>query len=1223
MLRAALSLWACAAFAVDDGWFASLRWPPQREQATLNNSHAHHAALLAELRRSLGAFEPAASRSDAKDLLRRALRDPRHRDHVVLVLDGRIFTSKAFAHVSKNAMHLRMLAAAIRRHEPLPNVLMLHDSASDGNCHRTKEGRTLATTVIAKKGGYGQCGVLVPNPYYGRGDTADEWAWFVSELKGRAAKIPLERKRPVAFWRGTLGNHKELCAGDVCTPQNCARDDGNYARFQAMALTVSRPDAFDVKCHKFHPRNASDCAAELPLLWDAGFVEWYYPALRHGATHAAVNASTAPGVVDFLEARPWAFVKLVAGAAAVQDELLSPAALSRYVRAVVDALRAHGRQHVHLDDENATAELLRKVDCHGLVETTVWPHRGSKDHWVDNRLRKIKSCDDLVEAVRNSNGRGQGGRAIVTRPGPSLYSCTMGGDFAPYEAKMRADGLGDAAVAAFKNSYEALCSGATGMIPEAELTPAASVPSLDAMADPGAVDPALLAKTVVLKLNGGLGTSMGLDYAKSLLLVKGKDTFLDLTAKQIMGMREKLKSQVKFVLMNSFATSEDTMNFFKAKYPALYADPNLEFVQNKCPDDDEAAFQDINKHKYFNTNNLWIDLEALKATMDASGGLVPLPMIKNKKTVDPKDDASTPCFQLETAMGAAIECFKGAAAIVVPRTRFAPVKKCNDLLTLRSDAYATVDDVPVLAPGVAAAPTVDLDSKKYKLVQQLEANLLEGGCPSLKACAKLVVKGDTLPPGKYENTTVDLSAAPGLGPMAVTHLKTKPIAGQKPGTSGVRKKTAVFMEGLYLHNFVQATLDAVKACGSDLTSQTLLVGGDGRYYNDVAIQTIVKIAVANGVKRVWVAKDGLASTPAVSALIREGGPMWKKVFGAFILTASHNPGGPTEDFGIKYNCENGGPAPEKLTDLIYANTCAISTVKIAEGVPAIDVSKLGETVVEARDGSCRACVEVVDGVSAHLDLLKTIFDMGAIQNLLNRPDFSICFDAMHGVTGPYAKALFCDQLGGGLKAVARSMPTSGAVDRVAEALNLALFETPTGWKFFGNLMDSKALFGGVDYTPFLCGEESFGTGSDHVREKDGLWAVLAWLSVLASYNGDASAPLVTVETIVKKHWATYGRNYYCRYDYEGVDKAEATKMMAKMTADAAANTGKVCGAYTIATADVFAYEDPVDGSVSKNQGVRFLMADGSASSSASRAPRAPARRDLAKFTGRESPTVIT
>ncbi|KAH8066406.1 phosphoglucomutase [Aureococcus anophagefferens] len=717
----------------------------------------------------------------------------------------------------------------------------------------------------------------------------------------------------------------------------------------------------------------------------------------------------------------------------------------------------------------------------------------------------------------------------------------MGGDFAPYEAKMRADGLGDAAVAAFKNSYEALCSGATGMIPEAELTPAASVPSLDAMADPGAVDPALLAKTVVLKLNGGLGTPMGLDHAKSLLLVKGKDTFLDLTAKQIMGMREKLKSQVKFVLMNSFATSEDTMNFFKAKYPALYADPNLEFVQNKVP------------------------------------------------------------------------------------------KIARDTLA------------PALWP---AKPS---------------------------ACAKLVVKGDgassknvfvgsvtvknesgepkTLPPGKYENTTVDLSAAPGLGPMAVTHLKTKPIAGQKPGTSGVRKKTAVFMEGLYLHNFVQATLDAVKACGSDLTSQTLLVGGDdGRYYNDVAIQTIVKIAVANGVKRVWVAKDGLASTPA--------------------------------DFGIKYNCENGGPAPEKLTDLIYANTCAISTVKIAEGVPAIDVSKLGETVVEARDGSCRACVEVVDGVSAHLDLLKTIFDMGAIQNLLNRPDFSICFDAMHGVTGPYAKALFCDQLGvpasalinavpkddfgghhadpnltyavdltkkmgvdktgapvpggdvpsfgaasdgdgdrnmilgarffvtpsdslailaahadvipfvanqGGLKAVARSMPTSGAVDRVAEALNLALFETPTGWKFFGNLMDSKALFGGVDYTPFLCGEESFGTG-----------------------------------TIVKKHWATYGRNYYCRYDYEGVDKAEATKMMAKMTADAAANTGKVCGAYTIATADVFAYEDPVDGSVSKNQGVRFLMADGSrASSSASRAPRAPARRDLAKFTGRESPTVIT
>jgi len=984
---------------------------------------------------------------------------------------------------------------------------------------------------------------------------------------------------------------------------------------------------------------------------------------------------------------------------------------------------------------------------------------------------------------------------------------------------MRADGLGDAAVAAFSAAYGALTSGATGMIPEADLTPASGVPKLDDVtAKP--VDAALLGKTVVLKLNGGLGTSMGLDYAKSLLKVKGADTFLDLTAKQIMAMRAELNTKVRFVLMNSFATSADTMAFFKENYPVLYADPDLEFVQNKvpkisrddftpalwpakpsvewcppghgdlyaallgsgkldsllaqgckylfvsnsdnlgatldtkllsyfaasgapfmmeccertandkkgghlavrakdgqlvlreaaqCPDADEAAFQDVSKHRYFNTNNLWIDLEALKALMAATGGIVPLPMIKNKKTVDPKDDASTPVFQLETAMGAAIECFKGASAIVVPRTRFAPVKKCNDLLLLRSDAYACVGSVPVLAEGVPAAPQIDLDSKKYKLVQQLEARLVGGAAPSLKKCTKLTVKGDvrlssknvfvgactvknesgepkTLPPGTYENTTVDLTAAPGLGPLKVTSLKTAPIAGQKPGTSGLRKKTAVFVDGLYLHNFVQATFDALKATGADLECQTLLVGGDGRYYNDKAINVITKIALANGVRRVWVAKDGLASTPAVSALIREGGPVWKKVFGAFILTASHNPGGPNEDFGIKYNCENGGPAPEKLTDLIYKNTTSISEIKICDGAPDVDCAKLGETVVRSRDGSCQASVEVVDGVAAHLDLLETVFDLGAIKALLDRPDFSICFDAMHGVTGPYAKSLFVEKLGqpascllnavpkddfgghhadpnltyavdltkkmgvdrlgqpvgaaaglpafgaasdgdgdrnmvlgtqffvtpsdslavlaahadcipffaaqGGIKAVARSMPTSGAVDLVAKAKNLALFETPTGWKFFGNLMDSKALFGGVDYTPFLCGEESFGTGSDHVREKDGLWAVLAWLQILASHNAPES-PLVTVEAIVKTHWATYGRNYYCRYDYEGVDKPGAVAMMDAMTAATASNTGRVVGGYTVATADVFGYTDPVDGSVSLNQGIRFLMADGS------------------------------
>ncbi|KAJ1444773.1 UTP--glucose-1-phosphate uridylyltransferase-domain-containing protein [Pelagophyceae sp. CCMP2097] len=996
----------------------------------------------------------------------------------------------------------------------------------------------------------------------------------------------------------------------------------------------------------------------------------------------------------------------------------------------------------------------------------------------------------------------------------------MPGDFAPFDAKMRAEGLSEAAIASFRNSYEALVGGADGMIAESDIDPAAGVPRMADVATATSVPQELLASTVVLKLNGGLGTSMGLDYAKSLLQVKGTDTFLDLTAKQVMEMRVKLKSDVRFVLMNSFATSDDTMAFFAKKYPVLAADPNLEFVQNKvpkietstfapaewpsnpyvewcppghgdlyaallgsgrldallaggsrymfvsnsdnlgatldvalldyfaksgapfmmeccertasdkkgghlavrkadsqlvlreaaqCASKDEAAFQDTALHKYFNTNNLWIDLKALRQLLDASGGLVPLPMIKNAKTVDPKDESSTPVFQLETAMGAAIECFKGATAVVVPRTRFAPVKKCNDLLLLRSDAYVTVDNVPVLAPGLSAAPEVDLDSKKYKLVQQLEDALIGGGVPSLRHCTRLTVKGEvrlgsmhvfkgtvtvkndsgevkTLPPGTYENTTVDISLAPGLGPLKVTAVKTAPMDGQAPGTSGLRKKTAVFTQGLYLDNFVQATLDAVAASGADLKCMTLLVGGDGRYYNDVATQKIAQIAAANGVRRIWLAKDGLASTPAMSAVIREKGPAWKKCFGAFILTASHNPGGPNEDFGIKYNCENGGPAPEKLTDAIFEFTKTISAVKTCLALPAVDVSVVGETVVKSTDGSREVAIEVVDCIAPHLDLLATVFDFGKIQALLKRQDFEMCFDAMNGVTGPYASQLFCGTFGlppsillnavplddfgghhadpnltyavdltkkmgvdktgepcgnaakvpafgaasdgdgdrnmilgkqffvtpsdslailaanahcipffaaqGGLRAVARSMPTSGAVDLVAAALNVPLFETPTGWKFFGNLMDSKPLFGGVDYSPFLCGEESFGTGSDHIREKDGLFAVLAWLQLLA-HSQVAGAPLVSVESITRQHWAKYGRNYYCRYDYEGVDKVKATACVDKMVASCAANTGRVFGKYTVGTADVFAYTDPVDGTVSKNQGLRFLMTDGS------------------------------
>ena len=391
---------------------------------------------------------------------------------------------------------------------------------------------------------------------------------------------------------------------------------------------------------------------------------------------------------------------------------------------------------------------------------------------------------------------------------------------------------------------------------------------------------------------------------------------------------------------------------------------------------------------------------------------------------------------------------------------------------------------------------------------------------------------------------------------------------------------------------------------------------------------------------------------------------------------------------IKYNCENGGPAPEKVTDAIYENTCTISSYKICKGIPSIDMSSCGLTTLKSDDGSMEVNIEVIDSTEAHLDLLKTVFDFPSIKALLDRPDFSMIYDCMHGVNGPYAKKCFIDIMGqpedscmnavpkddfngghadpnltyakelvaimgldkkgnkidvggkkipsfgaaadgdgdrnmilgnqffvspsdslaviaayadcipffrnqGGLKGVARSMPTSGAVDLVAKDLNFDLFETPTGWKYFGNLMDSKELYGGTDYTPFICGEESFGTGSDHVREKDGIWAVLAWLSILAAANPDASKPLVTVQDIVEKHWAKYGRNYYSRWDFENMDKVKATAMMDKMRADTAANTGKTVGKYKIATADDFTYVDPVDGSVAKKQGIRFLMEDGS------------------------------
>lgn len=675
-------------------------------------------------------------------------------------------------------------------------------------------------------------------------------------------------------------------------------------------------------------------------------------------------------------------------------------------------------------------------------------------------------------------------------------------------------------------------------------------------------------------------------------------------------------------------------------------------------------------------------------------------------------DTSPAVWQLETAMGAAIECFSGAGAVCVPRSRFAPVKKCSDLLLLRSDAYeVNAQNVLVLSSACkGVAPIVDLDDKKFKLVQHLEAATMSG-YPSLKGCKKVTIKGEVwlsarnifvgevtivnnsnepkvLPPGIYKDTTLDLTSAPGLGPLKPTMLATVPFKDQKPGTSGLRKKTKAFQGGLYLHNFVQSTFNALPACGTDLSDGALLLGGDGRFYNDVAIQVIIKMAVANGVKRIVVGEKGLLSTPAVSAIIRERGPVWKKNFGAFILTASHNPGGPEEDFGIKYNCENGGPAPEKLTDAIYDITLTIGTVKICREFPDIDISKCGSTEIKSTDGSRSVVVDVISATDCHVELLKTIFDFDALHRLMNRPDFSFKYDCMHGVQGPYAHKVFCDELGapasslinavpkddfdghhadpnltyakdlckalgvdkegqpvfgqaeevpcfgaaadgdadrnmilgrrffvtpsdslaiiaahadcipffsqqGGLKSVARSMPTSGAVDLVAARLNLRLFETPTGWKFFGNVMDSKDMFNGENLNPVICGEESFGTGSNHVREKDGMWAVLAWLSILEHYNKDSAKPFVHVEDIVSAHWRSYGRNFYSRYDYEGVATPAANAVLDHLRASFKTLPGTTFGSFTVSTADEFTYLDPIDGSISYNQGIRVLFTDGS------------------------------
>ena len=485
--------------------------------------------------------------------------------------------------------------------------------------------------------------------------------------------------------------------------------------------------------------------------------------------------------------------------------------------------------------------------------------------------------------------------------------------------------------------------------------------------------------------------------------------------------------------------------------------------------------------------------------------------------------------------------------------------------------------------------------------------------------------------------------------MNIITLPTSPIAGQRPGTSGLRKKVAVFQQPHYLENFVQAIFDSLEG----FAGQTLVLGGDGRFYNEVAIQIIVRMAAANGFGRVLVGQHGILSTPAASCVIRK-----HQAFGGIILSASHNPGGPEGDFGIKYNTGNGGPAPEKITEAIYANTQRIGRCLTVDAAD-VNLAVHGETSVAGM------AVEVIDSVADHADLLATLFDFDRIGTLLRSGTFRMCFDAMHAVTGPTANEIFVKRLGAppssvmngvplpdfggghpdpnptyaedlikvmfaeesgsetapdfgaasdgdgdrnmivgkhfivtpsdslavlaanaqlapgyacGLKGVARSMPTSAAVDRVAEKLGIACFETPTGWKFFGNLLDAGQVT--------LCGEESAGTGSDHVREKDGVWAVLFWLNILAVRRE-------SVEQILRGHWLRFGRNYYSRHDYEGVDSAAANGLMAHLRESLATLPGQTIAGATIASADDFAYTDPVDGSVSTAQGIRIGLKDGS------------------------------
>ena len=478
--------------------------------------------------------------------------------------------------------------------------------------------------------------------------------------------------------------------------------------------------------------------------------------------------------------------------------------------------------------------------------------------------------------------------------------------------------------------------------------------------------------------------------------------------------------------------------------------------------------------------------------------------------------------------------------------------------------------------------------------------------------------------------------------MTAKVITTQPIEGQKPGTSGLRKKTRIFMQPNYLENYVQSIFDGI----GGVEKKTLVVGGDGRYFNNEAIDIILRMAAANGASQCIVGRDGILSTPAASHIIRK-----RKADGGLILSASHNPGGPEEDFGLKYNGPNGGPATETVTEKIFTQTLEIKSYKIIENSSA-DLKTIGSSEIAGMK------VLIIDPIEEYADLMAELIDFKAISAMF-QDGFRMCFDAMHAVTGPYAHEILEKRLGApkgtvingkpspdfgcghpdpnpvwakelmdimygenapdfgaasdgdgdrnmivgrnfyvspsdslavladlahfapgyskGLAGIARSMPTSAAADSVAKAKGIEIYETPTGWKFFGNLLDAgKAT---------ICGEESAGTGSNHVREKDGLWAVLMWLNILAVSKKSVSELMIN-------HWKTYGRNYYCRHDYEAVDSDIANDLMNTLRNKLSSLKGRNEAGITVSSADEFSYDDPVDGSHSKNQGIRIFFEGG-------------------------------